>query len=141
MAATCQETGRGAYRSCPRRAAPSGGLQIASFSGPAIDVLYGYQQQVITGTVDGNLVIRDLLVNDYPVLLRLRSTKRIFLPSVLKGHLASRRGSAFPGGGWTQDASFARHRDEECNLRAALVAGGRLAVPAKLPEESTAYPQ
>jgi len=51
-----------------------------------IDVLYGYQQQMITDTVGGNLVIHDLLTKDYPIILRLNSTKYIFLPTVLKGY-------------------------------------------------------
>ncbi|MFZ5911077.1 MAG: hypothetical protein ACOYYU_13780 [Chloroflexota bacterium] len=36
-----------------------------------IDVLYGVEQQLITESIDGNLVIRDLLVKDYPIILRL----------------------------------------------------------------------
>ena len=52
----------------------------------AIDPLYSYQQPVIAEEEGGDLVIRDLLVKDYPILLRLSSTKRIFLPSVLKGY-------------------------------------------------------
>lgn len=51
-----------------------------------IDVLYGFQQQMITDTVDGNLAIRDLLVKDYPIVLRVSSNKYVFLPAVLKGH-------------------------------------------------------
>ena len=51
-----------------------------------IDVLNGFQQQMITDTVDGNLVIRDLLVKDYPLILRLYTTKYVFLPIVLNGH-------------------------------------------------------
>ncbi|MBN1136444.1 MAG: hypothetical protein JXM73_07650 [Anaerolineae bacterium] len=51
-----------------------------------IDALYGYQQQVTTEAVDGNLVIRNLMVKDYPILLRLSSTRYVFLPIVLKGH-------------------------------------------------------
>jgi hypothetical protein len=35
-----------------------------------IDVLNGFEQQVITSAEDGNLVIRDLLVKDYPIMLR-----------------------------------------------------------------------
>jgi hypothetical protein len=50
-----------------------------------IDVLHGFEQQVITSEEDGNLVIRDLLVKDYPIILRLSSTKYVFLPIVLKG--------------------------------------------------------
>jgi parallel beta-helix repeat protein len=51
-----------------------------------IDVLYGYQQQIMTDTVGGNLVIRDLLVKDYPIILRLSPTRYVFLPIVLKAH-------------------------------------------------------
>ncbi len=35
-----------------------------------VDVLNGFEQQVITSAEDGNLVIRDLLVKDYPIILR-----------------------------------------------------------------------
>ena len=36
-----------------------------------IDVLYGFKQELITSVVDGNLVIENLLVTDYPILLQL----------------------------------------------------------------------
>jgi parallel beta-helix repeat protein len=36
-----------------------------------IDVLYGFEQQMITSMEDGNVVIRNLLVKDYPIILRL----------------------------------------------------------------------
>jgi hypothetical protein len=36
-----------------------------------IDVLYGFEQELITSMEDGNIVIRDLLVKDYPIILRL----------------------------------------------------------------------
>ena len=36
-----------------------------------IDVLNGFEQELITETKNGNLVIRNLLVKDYPVFLRL----------------------------------------------------------------------
>lgn len=36
-----------------------------------IDVLHGFKQELITSTEDGNLVIRNLLVKDYPIILRL----------------------------------------------------------------------
>lgn len=36
-----------------------------------IDVLNGFEQQMITDIEDGNLVIRNLLVKDYPIILRL----------------------------------------------------------------------
>jgi hypothetical protein len=49
-----------------------------------IDVVYGFEQPIITSEEDGNLVIRNLLVKDYPIILRLSSTKYVFLPIVLK---------------------------------------------------------
>jgi hypothetical protein len=36
-----------------------------------IDVLNGFEQQIITSMEDGNVVIRNLLVKDYPIILRL----------------------------------------------------------------------
>jgi hypothetical protein len=36
-----------------------------------IDVLNGFEQELITETKNGNLVIRNLLVRDYPIILRL----------------------------------------------------------------------
>jgi hypothetical protein len=36
-----------------------------------IDVLYGFEQELKTEVVNGDLVIRDLLVKDYPLILRL----------------------------------------------------------------------
>jgi parallel beta-helix repeat protein len=36
-----------------------------------LDILYGIEQQIITDNEDGNLVIRDLLVKDYPIILLL----------------------------------------------------------------------
>jgi hypothetical protein len=51
-----------------------------------IDVLHGFQQPVIASEEGGDLVIRDLLVKDYPIILRISPIKRVFLPVVLKGH-------------------------------------------------------
>lgn len=51
-----------------------------------IDVLNGFQQQMITSNEDRNLVIRNLLVKDYPIILRLAPTRYVFLPIVLKGY-------------------------------------------------------
>lgn len=51
-----------------------------------VDVLHGFEQQLITDTEGGNPIIRDLLVKDYPIILRLTSTKYIFMPIVLKGY-------------------------------------------------------
>jgi len=36
-----------------------------------IDVLIGFEQQLITSIEDGNLVIRNLLIKDYPIILLL----------------------------------------------------------------------
>lgn len=38
-----------------------------------IDVLHSFEQELITGVEGGYLVIRDLLVKDYPIMLRLTS--------------------------------------------------------------------
>jgi hypothetical protein len=63
-------------------------LTIPGFSGYAvtgIEVLHGFQQQLATGeAVDGDLIIRDLLVKDYPMILRLYEPKYIFLPDIMK---------------------------------------------------------
>ncbi|OQY16469.1 MAG: hypothetical protein B6I35_15820 [Anaerolineaceae bacterium 4572_32.2] len=49
-----------------------------------IDVYEGYEQQLVASEEDGNLVIRDLLVKDYPIILRLSPTRYVFLPIVSK---------------------------------------------------------
>jgi len=36
-----------------------------------IDVLHGFEQELIIETVDGNLVVRNFLIKDYPIILRL----------------------------------------------------------------------
>jgi parallel beta-helix repeat protein len=36
-----------------------------------VDVLHGFEQELITETENGNMVIRNLLVKDYPIMLRL----------------------------------------------------------------------
>jgi len=36
-----------------------------------IDVLNGFEQEMTIDVEDGNLVIQDLLVKDYPIILRL----------------------------------------------------------------------
>jgi hypothetical protein len=51
-----------------------------------IDVLHGFQQQLITSEEDGNLVIRELLVKDYPLILRVTPTKYMYLPTVFHGY-------------------------------------------------------
>jgi hypothetical protein len=54
-----------------------------------IDVLHGYKQQLVTSEEGGNLVIRDLLVKDYPAILRIAPTKYLYLPSILKDAVVS----------------------------------------------------
>jgi hypothetical protein len=36
-----------------------------------IDVLYGFEQQLITSSENDNLVLRGLLIKDYPIVLRI----------------------------------------------------------------------
>ena len=36
----------------------------------AIDVVNGFERQLVATVENGNLVIRDLLVKDYPIILR-----------------------------------------------------------------------
>jgi len=61
----------------------------AQGAGPAevtgIDVLHGFEQPLMADEEGGNLVIRDLLVKDYPILLRVSQIRHIFLPTVLRG--------------------------------------------------------
>lgn len=49
-------------------------LTIQDYSGwkaTGIDVLNGFQQELITNNENGKLVIRDLLIKDYPIIIRL----------------------------------------------------------------------
>jgi len=39
-----------------------------------IDPLFGFEQQIITGAEDGNLVVHDLLIKDYPIILHFKDT-------------------------------------------------------------------
>jgi hypothetical protein len=40
----------------------------------AIDPLYGSEQELVTESENGNLMIRNLLVKDYPIIIRFAST-------------------------------------------------------------------
>jgi hypothetical protein len=63
-------------------------LTLPGFSGQAatgIDVLHSFEQRLITNSEDDSLVIRDLLLKDYPIILRLAPTRCVFLPVVLRG--------------------------------------------------------
>ena len=47
-------------------------LSAVEFTG--IDVLHSFEQPIIAENVDGNVVVRELLVKDYPIILRLKDT-------------------------------------------------------------------
>jgi hypothetical protein len=64
-------------------------VTLAGFAGQqatGVDVLYGFEQELIANDESGNLVIHDLLVEDYPIILRLAPTGYVFLPTVLRGY-------------------------------------------------------
>ena len=44
---------------------------FAGWNATGIDVLNGFEQELLTETENGELVIRDLLIRDYPLILRL----------------------------------------------------------------------
>jgi hypothetical protein len=49
-------------------------ITISGFSGwnaTGIDVLTGLEQELISNNENGNLVIHDLLIKDYPIIIRL----------------------------------------------------------------------
>jgi len=48
------------------------GISAQSVTG--IDALNGFEQELIAETEDGNLVIRDLLVKDYPIIVRITNS-------------------------------------------------------------------
>ena len=51
-------------------------ITLAGFAGrrvTGVDVLHGFEQQLITSDEDSNLVIRGLLVKDYPIIVRFSS--------------------------------------------------------------------
>lgn len=48
---------------------------FAGYTVTGIDVLYGLEQSLVRETEGGDLVIRDLLVKDYPVILRIGNTR------------------------------------------------------------------
>ena len=39
-----------------------------------IDVLHGFEQELVTEIIDGDLVVRDLLVKDYPIIIKFINT-------------------------------------------------------------------
>jgi hypothetical protein len=44
---------------------------FAGWNATAIDVLYGFEQELVSSNDDGDLMIRDILIKDYPVIIRL----------------------------------------------------------------------
>jgi len=55
---------------------------LADHSVTGIDLLHGLEQPIITSEEGGDLVIRDLLVKDYPIILRLMPTRLVYLPLI-----------------------------------------------------------
>jgi len=47
-----------------------------------VDILRGYEQPMEAEVAGEDLVIRDLMVKDYPTVVKLISTKRTYLPVV-----------------------------------------------------------
>ena len=84
-----------------------------------IDILHGFEQELITDTVGGDLVIRDLLVKDYPIILRIVSENNIFLPIVLNAQPRFFDGSFYvlgfadPPVDWEQAKVLAISKEEE----------------------------
>jgi hypothetical protein len=44
---------------------------FAGWNATGIDILNGFEQELVTGDENGSLVIKDLLIKDYPVVIRL----------------------------------------------------------------------
>jgi len=44
---------------------------LAGWTATGIDVLHGYEQQLITRSENGDLVIENFLIKDYPIIIRL----------------------------------------------------------------------
>jgi len=44
---------------------------FADWNATGVDILNGFDQELITSTENGDLIIRDLLIKDYPIIIRL----------------------------------------------------------------------
>ena len=44
---------------------------FSNWNAVGMDVLNGFEQKLITSNENGNLIIRDLLIKDYPIVIRL----------------------------------------------------------------------
>jgi hypothetical protein len=74
-------------------------LILPGFSGQRItgvDVLNGFQQEMITEVENDSLIIRNLVVKDYPIILRTASTPVGILTGGLKGPAIYKLGSNYP---------------------------------------------
>ncbi len=49
-----------------------------------IQVLDGYQQRLVTVEAEGALIVQDLLLREYPLLVRLSPVRRLYLPIVCR---------------------------------------------------------
>jgi hypothetical protein len=61
-----------------------------------IDVLNGYQQELVTEFENDNLVIRNVMVKDYPIIFRIASTPVGILTEGLKDPAIYKLGNNYP---------------------------------------------
>jgi parallel beta-helix repeat protein len=59
--------------------------QFAGYETVAVDPIYGFRQEMMGQVEAGSLVLPDLVVRDYPLLLRLYVPRYVLLPAILKG--------------------------------------------------------
>ena len=60
-------------------------MGLADHNVTAMGIVRSFEEQMMTSEEDWNLVIRALLMKDYPILLWLNSTRYVFLPIGMKG--------------------------------------------------------
>ena len=58
---------------------------LAGYWATGIDVLHGFELQLLTSDDDESLVISNLMVKDYPILIRLAPTRYLYLPFLSQG--------------------------------------------------------
>ncbi len=63
---------------------------LADYHVMGVDVLFSFQQTLLAEMEEEALVIRDLLVRDYPLLLHITPRRSIFLPLVLRNSTPGR---------------------------------------------------
>jgi hypothetical protein len=64
---------------------------IAEYAAFSIDVLNGFQQALNTPAEGETLVLPDLLLREYPLLVRLAPRRKVFVPLILKDGESSMR--------------------------------------------------